>query len=332
MRIITKFFKKNSQQIIRSLSLIIGLLLFFSFIYFSGWDRIRQLGQLKLLPLVLIFIFTFGITSCVSFRWGGLVNAIGERRVAKWHEYYHYFIVSRVLGFVLPKDVTDFFGRTGLINRLHSLSIGRSGVSVILDRFFDLLSVLIFFCASLPYWLGFVDLGQGIALMVGLSLIIYLDILFFYRSFFKVLLWMAAIGIKFINQMPILKKISFNPEVFYLLDRKIISISLLLSALKFCLTALRFIFIASALQISIPVSLIVLGTPLGQLTYIIAITPGGLGIFEAGWFGILLAGGIDSGPALLFVVGQRILIVTCILFIFMIIQLSFFHNSIKKIW
>jgi uncharacterized membrane protein YbhN (UPF0104 family) len=303
MRIITKFFKKNSQQIIRSLSLIIGLLLFFSFIYFSGWDRIRQLGQLKLLPLVLIFIFTFGITSCVSFRWGGLVNAIGERRVAKWHEYYHYFIVSRVLGFVLPKD-----------------------------RFFDLLSVLIFFCASLPYWLGFVDLGQGIALMVGLSLIIYLDILFFYRSFFKVLLWMAAIGIKFINQMPILKKISFNPEVFYLLDRKIISISLLLSALKFCLTALRFIFIASALQISIPVSLIVLGTPLGQLTYIIAITPGGLGIFEAGWFGILLAGGIDSGPALLFVVGQRILIVTCILFIFMIIQLSFFHNSIKKIW
>ena len=55
--------------------------------------------------------------------------------------------------------------------------------------------------------------------------------------------------------------------------------------------------------------LIILGTPLGQLSYLFAFTPGGLGIFEAGWLAILKIGGITTEQALIFVVGQRILTV-----------------------
>jgi uncharacterized membrane protein YbhN (UPF0104 family) len=81
---------------------------------------------------------------------------------------------------------------------------------------------------------------------------------------------------------------------------------------KFVFTAGRLILFAITLNIPISPSLILLGTPIGQLTYLFAFTPGGLGIFEAGWIGILKLANVKTDYAMAFVVGQRVLTVITI--------------------
>lgn len=71
--------------------------------------------------------------------------------------------------------------------------------------------------------------------------------------------------------------------------------------------------IASALGTPISPSLLVIGAPVVNFTNLLAVTPGGLAIVEASWFGILYFGGVSTGDAKLFVVGQRLLTVFSIM-------------------
>ncbi|MCB9445410.1 MAG: flippase-like domain-containing protein [Ardenticatenaceae bacterium] len=58
--------------------------------------------------------------------------------------------------------------------------------------------------------------------------------------------------------------------------------------------------------------------PLVQLSLIVAIAPGGLGIFDAGWLGLLRLGGISEAAALAFVVAQRAFV-----FVFVLVWAGF---------
>src|SRR5690606_40674916 len=49
-------------------------------------------------------------------------------------------------------------------------------------------------------------------------------------------------------------------------------------------------------------------TPVAQLSTVIALTPGSLGIQEAGWAGALSFLGLDEASTALFVVGQRLVL------------------------
>ena len=81
----------------------------------------------------------------------------------------------------------------------------------------------------------------------------------------------------------------------------------------------RLILFAKALNLSIASLLIFLATPVGQFAYLFSFTPGGLGIFEAGWFGILTyGGGVNPQSVSMFVVGQRFLTILLVSVIFII--------------
>jgi uncharacterized membrane protein YbhN (UPF0104 family) len=87
--------------------------------------------------------------------------------------------------------------------------------------------------------------------------------------------------------------------------------------------ATRFYFIARAaglnLQpLSYPWLTFAACFPLTQLSLVIAVTPGGLGIFDASWYGVLLLGGLTHQDALTFVVAQRAYI-----FVFVLIWAGF---------
>ena len=112
---------------------------------------------------------------------------------------------------------------------------------------------------------------------------------------------------------------SASGDYVSLLEKKDLFHLLVLSFLKFSLTAARFVFIAQALGLPISPHLLVFGTPLGQMAYVFSITPGGLGIFEAGWFAVLTYGGILPADASVFVIGQRVYIV---IFVFLLAALN----------
>lgn len=285
----------------------VGLALFGLLIGLGGADSLRQLGRLQPIPLAGALLATLGITSAIAGRWGILANALGGGRVAAWHDYYHCFIVSRALGFILPKDVTDLGGRTVWLNQLHGLALSRAGTSVLCDRLSDVLSTSIFLLAALPYWLGWVRAPVAIGLMLGLATVVGGLLFVGYRPLVTGAAWLANGGLRLAHRLPWLRKRSFGLLSVTGLDRGIVLWVYLFSLAKFVCTAGRLVFFALALSLPISPTLILLGTPVGQLSYLFAFTPGGLGIFEVGWFAILRVGGVATEYATTFVVGQRIL-------------------------
>jgi uncharacterized membrane protein YbhN (UPF0104 family) len=77
--------------------------------------------------------------------------------------------------------------------------------------------------------------------------------------------------------------------------------------------AASFYGIGRSIGAPVTLPLLLASYPLVQLSLIIAIAPGGLGIFDAGWLGLLRLGGISEAAALAFVVAQRAFVVVFVL-------------------
>ena len=286
-----------------------GLFLFGLFVYLNraeGWHHLRHV---RLLPLAVALLASFGITASIAIRWGTLANAVGGGRKAAWHDYYHYFIISRILGFILPKDITDLAGRTAWLNQSHGFSLPQSGASVVLDRLFDVGTTAMFLAASLLYWLGWVSAQVAIGLMLAFTAVVGVLSLVCHKRFLIGLTWVIDGGFRLIHLLPWIGKRSSNSLQLTSLEQGVVQRVYLFSLFKFGCTTGRLVLFALALNVPISPTLILLGTPVAQLTYLFAFTPGGLGIFEAGWLAILILGEVSRDHAMIFVVGQRILTV-----------------------
>lgn len=301
----------------------VGVILFGAFVYLNGVQGIRQYGKLQIIPFGGALLATIGITGSIAYRWGILSNAIGGKKVASWIEYYHYFIISRTLGFILPKDITDLISRSVWLKRSHGLTMHQSGTTVIFDRLFDTLTAFVFLLAVLPFWLGWVNAACSLGLLIGFALVI--GILFYYvnTQVFSILSLSINTCFRYIYRLPPFRKRSAKLLTISNLNPDVVLHAYFVSLTKFCFTAGRLILFAITLNIPISPLLILLGTPLGQLTYLFAFTPGGLGIFEAGWFGILKFGNVSTENAMAFVVGQRILTIVLIGILALLSQIIF---------
>ncbi len=292
--------------------LAIGLVIFVLFIFF-GEQSLQQLKKTAPLPLTAAFFATLGITLCIAFRWGSFSNALAAKKTTSWFRYYYYFIISRALGLVLPKDLTDFGWRIGWLKKKHKVQLSLAGTSVILDRMFDLLIMLIFLLAVLPYWLGWIALQKTFVLMAVLPVLAGLAVYFMHPLLFNMIGSMVRWARGLISGIPGLKQRVKGEYVMPEIQRNILVRVYALSVLKFGFTACRMILFAVALGIPVSSAIILVGTPLGQLSYLFAFTPGGLGIFEAGWYAVLRLANLENEHVIAFVVGQRILTIFIIM-------------------
>jgi len=299
----------------------LGLLFFGIFVYLSGFFNIEAIKDIEYKPFPLLgsFLATVCATGIIAGRWRIIAHSMTNGQVPSWFEFCHFFIVSHLWGYILPKDVTDIIGRSAFLKYSGKLSAFYSASSVILDRMFDLLVMGIFFLASLPYWLGFFSVSHSIILILTLNILITIILLLREKMFFLVMQSCFDLCFKVLFLFPWLKKKTL-PSIIVddLLKERVAVQTYLLSLLKFGFIVSRLILFAKALDVDVSPWLILLGAPLGQLAYLVAFTPGGLGIYEAGWFAILVAGGVQQEQAALFVVGQRIFlfVFTCILALF----------------
>jgi len=287
--------------------LAIGLLLFGLLCYLGGADIWFQFGQWRLLPLVGAMLATFGITGATVARWRTISNMLNGSQTTLWVDYFHFLIVGRTLGFILPKDVADVGSRTLWLSKLHGLPISQAAASVIMDRFFDVFVSCLLLLAALPFWLGWIMAPYSIALMFTLAIILGLLLFFGYSFVVTGLTWLKGRQLLLVRFISWPRKDWLDLPSMGNLDRAVLLRIYLCSLFKFVCTSARLFLFSLALGLPISATLILLGTPIGQFDYMCAFTPGGLGLFEAGWFAILRLGGVGMQDATTFVVGQRIL-------------------------
>lgn len=323
--------KKQSKKWIKHITfLLIGIFLFGLFIYFTNKDNLSKLKEIQYLPAVLALLASLGITSMISFRWGTIVNELAGEKVASWRQYYHYFVQSRALGFILPNNLTDLGVRILWLKKGHKSKLSDAGISVILDRIFDLIFLLVYSAAVLPFWFGLINMKIGIAVIITLFALLGVILIFKQKLFFKIFKKILNIGIKIFSVIPLLKKkVPEKLEIPEFSTKAIVKI-FFSSAIKVFFTITRFVLYIYVFSIVIDPLIIIAGTPVAQLSYAFSFTPGGLGILEAGWLGILKVGNVETQQALLYVIGQRILTIILVSLLALISQILFSFLKIKK--
>ena len=277
----------------------------------EAWQQIRS-GTIEFIVIACLF---FGVASAVSaIRLQTVARATIQRRVASFREFYHLNIVARAFGLIVPRSISTVGGKAVAL-RAMDVPFKRAVWIVLLDNAFDLgllgvlaLPALLFLRHQGPTW-AFVVLALGPILALGGSL-----------------WWLTSSGqLGFFTQ-----RLASIPRVASLLRIEVngpinlrLSPSSALSALALTVTlngllATCYYFIARAVGLPHPWSAFAAGFPITQLSLALAVTPGGLGLVDAGWYGVLRLADVPHGDALAFVIAQRAYI-----FIFVLIWTGF---------
>lgn len=293
---------------------LVSLILFGLVLAWGGpeaWQQVTSGDR----QFFLISLLLLGFASMVSaVRLKLIACSTTGQALAPWPRFYHLNMTTRALGLILPRSLSTLGGK--------SVGLGAFGVSlrravwiVMLDNALDVLLLgvlagpaLLYLKNGGPAW-GFV--------VVSLALIL---------AFACGLWWIAGAGrLRFLVSW--LERIPKLTSALHLDSESALDLfpprwaalrALGLTVMLNSTLAICFYCISRAVGLTYPWPVFVAGFPVTQLSLIVAVTPGGLGLFDAGWFGVLLLGGIPSQEALTFVIAQRAYI-----FIFVLIWAGF---------
>jgi hypothetical protein len=219
---------------------------------------------------------------------------------------------GRTVGLVLPMDISDFGVRTMSLRFGHDVSIGRASYSVYLDRTFDVVVAGLFIVPSVLYVVGAIAPRTGIVLFGAAFLVGLVCFAFLGRQTMKVLGFVFRTLFRAVCRIPwIGRRVEFETESKLLEEVDLGGIApglFLLSALKFFFTAMRFVTMAAAVGLGLGGLKILLFVPAAQFAAVIALTPGGLGIADWSWSGLLYKIGADKHLIVPYLLSLRIVV------------------------
>ena len=306
---------KRFPKILKQLAkLCLGIAFLGLIVYFGDTSSLSKLKQVNPLYLSIGLLLTLGINILVGTRWGMILQARVGYKVCSTLHLIYYFLLGRSLGFIVPKDASDFGVRTAFLVKSHGLTIKNAVYSIVFDRFFDFLTIGVFLISSVLFLTGIVSIPAAFGIMIGSFAITCLLLAWSGAKWLNLVVTFCAKALlKVVSRLPFLKKKSFVMVEPSPIDTKLLLKLYCYSTGKFIFTALRLYCFVLAFGLTIPFPLIFLATPAGQLSYIFAVTPGGLGIFEAGWYAILKYMRIPEAEITPFLIGQRTFILIFII-------------------
>lgn len=290
------------------MSLLAGIALITCVVAYSGLEGLSGLSVFHPIPFLGALAFTILGSAAVAYRWGTLVHGLNQRRIFPWKEYYRAFTAGQLAGIMIPKDIPDLGGRTVWLARKGGVDLELAAASVVLDRSADLAIAVTGLPASIAFFLGYLEAFEAVALLlltwglVGAASLASQPKLHSYAEKVE-----RAVG-----AIPVIGKRLEGLSRYGAVRRPILARAILVTVIKFGLTSARLWLLGATFGIRLPASLILLGMPIGQVSYLFSFTPGALGVFEAGWMLVLKLGAIPSRQISTFLVGQRALTVVCI--------------------
>jgi hypothetical protein len=194
----------------------------------------------------------------------------------------------------------------------HSVSIGRGSYSVYLDRTFDVVVAGLFLIPSILQISGVIQAGTGLVIITCTFLTGLLGFFFFARQTMTLLSFIFRSLFRVVCRIPwIGRRVHFDTESRILEEADVTSVAMplyVLSGLKFFFTALRFIVIGAAMGIGTGAGDILLFVPSAQFTAMFALTPGGLGIADWSWSGLLYEMGVGKEESVPYLISLRLVI------------------------
>ena len=305
--------RKSLRLAVRHLfQLSIGLLLFGLLIWYGGTSELAGLLEANPCYITAAFLVTLVMTTVSAARWGVLVDELGGEKACTLREYYHHFILSQATSLVLPPTIGDFGVRTISLKLAHDFSAPMGLYSVLLDRLFDLLNLLLVGVPATLFlarvWPASWSYALVILMLSGFWAVFEMRYKEIITHLVRGYLWL----VRSFSRIPIVGR---RWEARWLGDngverpfvgiesRKLYRYTLI----KSLLSALQVYLLALAFHLRISFSWIFFGMAVVRLGLILSITPGGLGLVEMGWYAILTLAGLETSLVVVFLVGRRVL-------------------------
>jgi len=239
--------------------------------------------------------------AAVAYRWKLLSEHRGDITLP-FTNYFRVIMVTRLLGQFSSNLLMEVVGRsTGLRWQGDSRSLGRRLSTLLLERGLDVLLL----CLMLGWALSVYGASPAIALLAFLGICAASVPLS--GPFLRLSQHLLGVGGSFYLRLRGQRAdVSLHdPRLSPALVQKIA----LLGVLRYVLVAAQYRAMGATVGVVLPPFFIGAATPVAQLSTVIALTPGSLGIQEAGWAGALSFLGLDEASTALFVVGQRLVLI-----------------------
>ncbi len=233
-----------------------------------------------------------------SARWKLLAEAMGGTPLPHV-AYFHSLALTRVLGQVSSTIVMDLVGRGALLRAAGSKrGLGHAFTQAALERAFDLVLPLMLLAWAAPVVGRGWPEGQALAGFAGVCLA-------FAAASAVLLAPLVRLALRLYSAARRRFAADAEPLDPPAIDRRLAVRVGLLSLARHLAVTLQFWAVAAALGAALSPAQIAAATPIGLLAGMLGVTPGALGIQEAGWAGALTWVGVDAAAVALFVLAQR---------------------------
>lgn len=319
----------------------LALLFLLVLIFFLG-----DVSQLKSLPeihwnyILLAFLCNVGFTFSHNFRWKGIVEGLSPSKKSDFFTLYRFLIDSYAIGKIIPMDVSLLGVRSYYLKEFQKIPISIALFSVLLDRFLD---IIVFVILAVPSFLVITKAtfpGQSFVILFLIllgfaSMIVWKkgDTFHFFLDLYRffILRWFSKIPLVGHRIKEGMKDGMEEAEKCHPFRLGPVIQIMIWNFIKYIFLCLRFYLTGRALSISFPLVQSFFFLPFVQLSGLINVTPGGLGVIEMGTYGALYFMGVTRSQILIFVLGQRVLLLPMFLILFVLTHLfRLLHSSPER--
>lgn len=300
----------KTKRTIRIALQLLSLVLFGLILWWAGTEPWQQIldSDWRLLVAALLIYGAVGIVSALRLR--VVAQALTSDYVGSRRRFYYLSMTARVLGLVLPRGISTLGGKSVGLRAL-GISLRRSLWIVLMDNLYDILT------------LGTAALPAILFLQDQIGVIMFILSTFVLWALLALALWLTISSGRLVPlfrwllaRVPWLsQRLEMDERIAaHLFPRAAPAMNALLQTMVLNgLLIATYATISRALDLPAPFWLFAAAFPITQLSLIIAVAPGGLGIFDLGWLGLLRLGGMSQADALTFVVAQRAFIYVFVL-------------------
>lgn len=287
------------------IQLMAGLVLYLGILSQAGVN-FQTLNFLKTLDWASLFfslVLTILLTGFISFRWRLLANALAGYTALNQVDSFFYVLAGRTIGFVLPKDLSDMVVRTLFLSRRNQVPMHISTSSIILDKMLDLIVSVIFLGPSLLFIFGETTIWESLGILAVSAIVVFLLLLFGSPYVLRSIFFGYNLARKVI--LGLLRR-DYQPIQPANLPSSTYALGYVASVAKQICIGLRAFFLGQAVGISLSPLAFLFGASITQMSYVVSVTPDGLGVFDAAWYGVLSLGGVGDTAVGSFLILQRV--------------------------
>ena len=271
-------------------------------------------------------IVSLGANVVGTLRWKHALGAVGVKDGLNFTQLLKLYMSGTVLGFAFV-GATGSLAYQGLaLKKQWNVPYTKVAFSLTLDRVLDPLLSVVIFTVALFYLFGQIDLeyfSATILFLIGVSIVFLVFGRNYLRTFFHFALECVLGLSRLAERVKLFCGQSSSPRtetpvIEKNLDSYRFSPTYLatLTLGRMLLLLLRLQLVAYALGVVIQPEIILIGMSVFQLSWLLSVTPGGIGIAEWGWVGVLVRYGFSPSDAALLSIAFRIY-----LFIFSVVVL-----------